>query len=115
MSVARKTMFGAVLYLSLVALLYVVLPNVVHRREFDRALVSWRKDPTPQNKAFLRNQQRTNSFVELETSVVGTFMLWTAGFACYAVGLRTRHLETRPSPPNADAHHVKMMVVGPHF
>lgn len=85
-SVARKTMLCAVLgYLSILTLLYVLVPNLIHRRQFDRAFESWHKDPTSQNEAFLRIEQHRNTIVHLETSATGAFVLWIASFACYRI------------------------------
>jgi hypothetical protein len=81
-------------YLLLLALFYVLLPNLIHRREFDRAFVLWRKDPTQQNEVLLRVQQRKNVIVKLEISGVVALVLWTASLACYRI---IRHVQVGAS------------------
>lgn len=84
-SVARKAMIGTALYLSLLALAYVLVPNLIHRKQFDLAFDSWRKNPSSQNEALLRTQQHRNMIIQPEGSAIGALVLWVAGFASYRV------------------------------
>ena len=90
MSLPRKAILGAAVYLFLLTLLYVLLPNLVHRKEFDDAFVTWQKNPSPEGEAALRIQQRRNEFIQLENSAAIGLVLWSAGFACYVIARRLR-------------------------
>jgi hypothetical protein len=83
-------MLGAVAYLFLLTLFYALSPEIIHRHDFDRAFVSWRKEPNPRNEATLRVQQRKNTIVQLEMSAVLAPVMWAAGFAYCGIICRGR-------------------------
>jgi hypothetical protein len=94
MSLPRKAIVGSIVYLSLLILLYIFLPNLVHRQEFDQAFVPWQKDPSSQNKAILEIQKRMNMVIQLEASAATAFVLWIAGFTWYCVARHIPHRQT---------------------
>jgi len=59
-------MLYATSYLSLVIVLYVLLPALVHRSVFDEAFIAWRMNPTAGNEALLHVQQRKTFLLQLE-------------------------------------------------
>jgi hypothetical protein len=81
-------MFGVVLYLSLLAFLYALVPNLIHRRQLDPAFESWHKNPTSQNEPFLRTQTAPHIIIQHEGSAIAVLVLWVAGFACYEIAHR---------------------------
>jgi hypothetical protein len=101
-----------VLYLSLLAFLYALVPSLIHRRQLDLAFESWHKNPTSQNEPFLSfaHKQRCNIIIQPEGSAIAALVLWVAGFACPSCS----SLKNLPLSPNADAHHIEVMIVGPY-
>src|SRR5260370_40837500 len=102
-------MFGTVLYLSLLALLYALVPSLIHRRQFDLAFESWHKNPTSQNEASHSTAQQHD--IQLEGSAIAALVLWVAGFACPSCS----SLKNSPLPPYSHAHHIEVMIVGPYL
>jgi hypothetical protein len=47
-----------------------LIPQHTHRRDFDKAFVTWLHDPTPQNEEALRVEQRKNEIIMLAVSAV---------------------------------------------
>jgi hypothetical protein len=63
----------ALRYLALYAMaltLVFLIPEHIHRRDFDRALFIWMKNPTSQNEAALRAEQHENKIIHLQDSAV---------------------------------------------
>jgi hypothetical protein len=89
MSLQRIVLSGLAAYLSLVLLSLILLPDLMHRKQFDRALLSWQRNHTSENAAALRDQQQKNRVIQLETAAVEAFGLWFVGLACFATA---RHL-----------------------
>jgi hypothetical protein len=47
-----------------------LIPEHIHRRDFDRAFFTWFKNRTPQNEAALRAEQHKNEIIRLQDSAV---------------------------------------------
>jgi hypothetical protein len=67
---AKKTLlrFLAVYFIAFV--LVYLIPQHTHRRAFDKAFVTFLRDPTPQNEEALRVEQRKNEMITLAVSAV---------------------------------------------
>jgi hypothetical protein len=89
MSLQRIVLSGLAAYLSLALLSFLLLPDMMHRKDFDRALLSWQRNHTSENASALRAQQQKNRIIQLETAAAEAFGLWFVGLACYATA---RHL-----------------------
>jgi hypothetical protein len=70
----RKLLILSAAYVFAFILAYWV-PSFIHRREFDQAFSAWYKNPTPENAAALRIQQRKNELIHLEGSAIGALVL----------------------------------------
>jgi hypothetical protein len=74
------------LLIFLVAFIFVsLIPSFHHRRDFDRAFMAYYKEPTPENAAALRAQQRINENIDLEFAAVGALILVILGYGIYGV------------------------------
>src|SRR5260370_37035412 len=102
-------MFGTVLYLSLLALLYALVPSLIHRRQFDLAFESWHKNPTSQNAAAHSTTQQHD--IQLEGSAIAALVLWVAGFACPTCP----SLNNSTLPTYTHAHPIELLIVEPYL
>ena len=57
----------------------------LHRRDFDRAYFAHYKDPTPENAAALRAQERINNYIYLSFYGIGAFGLTTLVYGGYGL------------------------------
>ncbi|SRR6266436_504540 len=55
---------------AIVLILVFLMPEHIHRRDFDRAFFIWMKDRTAQNEAALRTEQHKNEIIHLQDSAV---------------------------------------------
>jgi hypothetical protein len=60
-------------------------PSIVHRRQFARADLAYYKDPTPENAAALRVQQRINDYIRLGFASVGSLIPLSLGCGVYVL------------------------------
>jgi cytochrome c biogenesis protein CcdA len=79
-----------VIYSAVFVLAYLI-PEFIHRRDFDRAFVAWLHDPAPQNEAVLRNEQRKNEMIKLADTAVIALTFVTLGAGVYFIGRFVRH------------------------
>jgi len=94
MSLPKKRIVAVAVYLVfLLAFFVFVIGFPLHRREFDRAYISWLDNPNPQTKSRLHAQSRKTLMIQLEDSAAAALVIWVAGFTCYGVIRRLR----RPS------------------
>jgi hypothetical protein len=87
---ARKVVLAAIAWVCLLIILRALLPEFIHRREFDQAFITWQKNSTPINETLLLAQRRKNMIIELETSAIGALIVLTAAFAGYEIMRRLR-------------------------
>jgi hypothetical protein len=66
---AKKTLlrFLAVYFIAFV--LVYLIPQHTHRRAFDKAFVTFLRDPTPQNEEALRVEQRKNEMITVSAVI----------------------------------------------
>jgi hypothetical protein len=74
--------FAAYLVAFLLALL---IPEHIHRRDFDRAIFTWVENRTAQNEAVLRSEQHKNEIIHLRDSAVVALLLVSAAYGIYRV------------------------------
>jgi len=60
------------IYAAAFVLVYLI-PEHIHRRDFDRAFFAWLHDRTPQNEAALRSEQRKNEMIKLVDTALVSF------------------------------------------
>jgi hypothetical protein len=75
-------------FLAIYAIAFVLvslIPEYIHRRDFDRAFSAWLKDRTSQNEAALRVEQRKNEIIHLLDSAVIALVLVALGSGIYLV------------------------------
>ena len=75
-------------FLAIYAIAFVLvslIPEYIHRRDFDRAFSAWLKDRTPKNEAALRVEQRKNEIIHLLDSAVIALVLVALGSGIYRV------------------------------
>jgi len=67
------------MYAASFALVYLI-PEQIHRRDFDRAFFTWWKNRTPENEAALRVEQRKNKIIHLiDSAVIAVFVVVFVG------------------------------------
>jgi hypothetical protein len=74
-----------------VFILAYLIPEHIHRRDFDRAFSAWLHDRTPQNEAVLRSEQRKNEMIKLADTAVIALVFVTLGAGIYGIGRFVRH------------------------
>jgi hypothetical protein len=72
------------IYAATFVLVYLI-PEHIHRRDFDRAFSAWFHDRTPQNEAVLRSEQRKNDMIKLVDTAVIALVFVTLGSGIYYV------------------------------
>jgi uncharacterized membrane protein YccF (DUF307 family) len=72
----KSTIRRLLLSLAVFAVASFSVPVFVHRHEFDKAFVEWRRNPTPRSEAILDAQGRENQKAVLETQAVATLVMW---------------------------------------
>jgi hypothetical protein len=84
MPLARKALRFLLIFL--VAFTFVSLtPSFLHRRDSDRAFMTYYRNPTPENSHALRAQQRINDYINFSFTGVGALALTTCGYGIYGV------------------------------
>jgi sterol desaturase/sphingolipid hydroxylase (fatty acid hydroxylase superfamily) len=66
------------IYLATFVLVYLI-PDYIHRRDFDWAFFAWFHDRTPQNEAVLRSEQHKNEMIKLVDTAVIALVFVTLG------------------------------------
>jgi hypothetical protein len=82
-------------YYVLVFILVSLIPEHIHRRDFDRAFSTWWKDRTPQNEAALRAEQHKNEIIQLQDSAVIALVVLVVVGGTYKVVCFVRRLSDR--------------------
>ena len=70
---------------AIVLILVFLMPEHIHRRDFDRAFFIWMKDRTAQNEAALRTEQHKNEIIHLQDSAVIALVVVIIGSATYLI------------------------------
>jgi len=78
------------IYAATFVLVYLI-PEHIHRRDFDRAFSALFHDRTPQNEAVLRSEQRKNEMIKLVDTAVIALVFVTLGSGMYYVGRFVLH------------------------
>ena len=57
-----------------------LIPEQIHRRDFDRVFFTWWKNRTPENEAALRVEQRKNEIIHLrDSALIAAFVVVIVG------------------------------------
>jgi hypothetical protein len=116
MSLQKKIIVGTAVYLVLLLALFVFVNGFpFHRREFDRAYIAWLDNPNPQTESLLHAQSRKTLMIHLENSAAAALVLLFGGFACLPHHRSLASSAWQRSPPNRNAHHIKVMIVRPNL
>ena len=78
------------IYAATFVLVYLI-PEHIHRRDFDRAFSAWVHDRTPQSEAVLRSEQHKNEMIKLVDTAVIALVFVTLGSGMYYVGRFVLH------------------------
>src|SRR6266480_3182881 len=81
----RKILLRSLAMYAVAFVLVYLIPEHIHRRDFDRAFITWLHDRTPQNEAALRVEQRKNEIIHLSDSAVIALVLVALGSGIYLV------------------------------
>jgi hypothetical protein len=84
MFAVKKASYFLVLY-AFAFILINLTPSFHHRRDFDRAVSAYYKDPTPENAAELRAQRDINKDIDFKFAAVGALIIVTLGYGIYGV------------------------------
>jgi hypothetical protein len=82
MSIRKSLLRILALYAVTFVVVYLI-PEHIHRRDFDRAFITWLHNRTAQNEAALRVEQRKNEIIELKDSAAITLIIATLGLGIY--------------------------------
>jgi len=82
---ARKFLFRFLAIYAAAFVLVYLIPEHIHRRDFDRAFSDWLHDRTPQNEATLRVEQHKNERIKLADSSAVALAVVTLGSGVYFV------------------------------
>jgi hypothetical protein len=82
MSVKKTLLRFLAVYVIAFVLVYFV-PEHIHRRNFDKALMTWLHEPTSQNEKMLRAEQRKNEIIKLADSAFIALVLVALGAGVY--------------------------------
>ena len=82
MSVKKLILRFLAVYIVAFVLAYLI-PQHMHRRDFDKTFTTWLHDPTPQNEEALRREQRKNEIIKLKVSAVIAVVLVGLGAGIY--------------------------------
>jgi hypothetical protein len=73
-------------FLAIYAIAFVLvylIPEHIHRRDFDRAFEAWLHDGTPRNEAALQVEQHKNEIIKLRDSAVIALVFAALGCGIY--------------------------------
>lgn len=76
-------------------ILVYLIPEHIHRRDFDRAFFTWFKDRTPQNEAALRAEQNKNGIIHLQDSAIIALAVLVIAGGAYKVVRFSRRLSDK--------------------
>ena len=82
MNVKKFLLRFLVIYAIAFVLVYLI-PEYIHRRDFDRAFETWLHDRTPQNEAALQVEQHKNEIIKLADSAVIALVFVALGSGIY--------------------------------
>jgi hypothetical protein len=91
----RKFLLRFLAIYAAVFVLAYLIPEHIHRRDFDRAFFAWLHDRTPQNEAVLRSEQRKNEMIKFADTAVIALVFVTLGAGIYCIGRFVRHKVNR--------------------
>lgn len=86
----RRTYYLVALYV-LSFVLICLMPSTIHRRDFVRADLAYYKDPTPENAAALRAQERINNYFYFSFAAIGAIIPLSLGCGIYVVAQYTNY------------------------
>ena len=91
MSLPKRIIAGVAVY-SVLLLAFFIFVNgfPTHRREFDRAFITWQQNPTQQNLSLLHAQSRKDLIIRLENSAAAALVILVGGFTCVRIIGRLR-------------------------
>jgi hypothetical protein len=98
----RKRLLRALLCSAVLGLVVGFLgPAHVHRHEFDRALITWIHDRSPQNETAMREQAAINQGILLKMHLTMSLIFFVAFATSSAlwIRLRTESHQNGPLPP----------------
>jgi hypothetical protein len=86
-----------------------LIPEYIHRRDFDRTFITWLHDRTPQNEAMLEAERRKNEIIHIGDSAVIALAFVALGSGIYYVlRLAQRKLNRqRASSGTSESPHVR--------
>jgi hypothetical protein len=100
MSVKKLLLRFLAIYAIAFVLVYLI-PEYIHRRDFDRAFDAWFQDRTPQNEAALQVEQHKNEIIKLTDSTVIALVFAALGSGIYfAISIRRRQITPSPGRTN---------------
>jgi len=80
-----------------------LIPEHIHRWDFDRAFSVWLHDRTPQNEAVLRSEQHKNEMIKFADTAVIALVFVTLGAGIYCIGRFVRRkVDSRRSNENGE-------------
>jgi hypothetical protein len=95
---------GWILAREIVFVLVYLVPEHLHRRDFNRAFSAWLHDPTPQNEAALRSEERRNDLIKFGDTGIIALVFMTLGAGIYGAGRFIRHkIGTRRSNGSSES------------
>jgi len=83
MRLVRTILRWLAAYILVLTIVFLV-PEHIHRRDFDRAFSAWYKNRSPETEAALRAEQRKNEIIHMKDSVTIAFVLVVVGYGVYA-------------------------------
>jgi hypothetical protein len=92
----KKILLRSLAIYAIAFILVYLIPEHIHRRDFDRAFSAWLKDRTSQNEAALRVEQRKNEIIKLTDSAVIALVLVALGSGIYLVIRFAKHTLKSP-------------------
>ena len=91
MRLAKHVAIAVLAYLLAFGLIYST--EHIHRQAFDKAFFAWYKNPTVENEAALKREQRTNEMIRLQDAAIGAAILIAVGYGAWVmVGIAKRKL-----------------------
>lgn len=79
----KKALFRLVVFYALAFALVSLIPEHIHRRDFDKAFTTWFQERTPQNEAALEVERRKNEIIHIEDSAVVALAVVVLGSGIY--------------------------------
>ena len=78
-----KILFRFVVFYAVAFAFVYLIPEQIHRRDFDKAFTTWLHERTPQNQAALEVERRKNEEIHIEDSAVIALAVVVLGSGIY--------------------------------